>query len=110
MIFLDTKNDKLGCVVRMVVDSKLSHAEFGRNDHQKDAPPFRLGQSRSSRKRMIPKKADNPDSGFLRRKQTIICSLFFQIEANNPNLLFVGKQTILSQTEDPFPMDFNKSR
>ena len=81
--FLDTKNDKLGCVVRMFVDSILSHAEFGQNDHQKDAPPFRLGQSRSSRKRMIPKKADNPDSGFLRRKQTIlrkqtiICSLFF---------------------------------
>ena len=55
----------------MFVDSILSHAEFGQNDHQKDAPPFRLGQSRSRRKRMIPKKADNPDSGFLRREQTI---------------------------------------
>ena len=29
---------KLGCVVRMVVDSILSHAEFGSNDHRKDAP------------------------------------------------------------------------
>ena len=31
---------KLGCVVRMVVDSILSHAECGLNDHRKDAPPF----------------------------------------------------------------------
>ena len=29
--------------------------------------------------------------------------------ADNPNLrLFVRKQTILSQNEDPFPMDFNE--
>ena len=31
---------KLGCVVRMVVDSILPHAESGPNDHRKDAPPF----------------------------------------------------------------------
>ena len=31
---------KLGCVVRMVVDSILPHAECGPNDHRKDAPPF----------------------------------------------------------------------
>ena len=33
---------KLRCVVRMVVDSILPHAEFGQNDHRRDAPPFRL--------------------------------------------------------------------
>ena len=33
---------KLGCVVRMVVDSILPHAECGPNDHQKDALPFIL--------------------------------------------------------------------
>ena len=32
------KIDKVGCVVRMVVDFILSHAEFGSNDHRKDAP------------------------------------------------------------------------
>jgi len=32
--------DKLGCVVRMVVDSILPHAEIGPNDHRKDAPSF----------------------------------------------------------------------
>ena len=31
---------KLGCVVRMVVDPILPHAESGPNDHRKDAPPF----------------------------------------------------------------------
>ena len=31
---------KLGCVVRMVIDSILPHAESGPNDHRKDAPPF----------------------------------------------------------------------
>ena len=31
---------KLGCVVRMVVDSLLPHAKSGPNDHRKDAPPF----------------------------------------------------------------------
>ena len=30
----------LGCVVRMVVDSVLPHAESGSNDHRKDGPPF----------------------------------------------------------------------
>ena len=35
------KNDsKLGCVVKMVVDSILSHAESGPNDHRIDAPQF----------------------------------------------------------------------
>ena len=33
-------NVKLGCVVRMVVDSILPHAESGPNDHRKDASPF----------------------------------------------------------------------
>ena len=28
------------CVVRMVLDSILPHAESGPNDHRKDAPPF----------------------------------------------------------------------
>ena len=32
---------KLGCVVRMVVDYILPHAESGPNDHRKDASPFR---------------------------------------------------------------------
>ena len=32
---------KLGCVVRMVVDSMLFHATKGPNDHRKDAPPFK---------------------------------------------------------------------
>ena len=31
---------KLGCVLRMVVDSVLRHAESGPNDHRKDTPPF----------------------------------------------------------------------
>ena len=31
---------KLGCVVRMVVDSILPHAESGPNEHRKDAPRF----------------------------------------------------------------------
>ena len=34
------KGYKLGCVVRMVVDSLLSHPENGPNDHRKDAPQF----------------------------------------------------------------------
>ena len=32
--------NKLGRVVRMVVDSILPHGEFGPNDHRKDIPPF----------------------------------------------------------------------
>ena len=46
-ILLDWKNVKafvkgttLVCVVRMVIDSMLPHAESGPNDHRKDAPPF----------------------------------------------------------------------
>ena len=31
---------KLGCVVRMVVDSILAHVECGLNDHREDAPLF----------------------------------------------------------------------
>ena len=31
-------HNKLGCVVRMVVGSILSHTECGPNDHRKDAP------------------------------------------------------------------------
>ena len=34
--------NKLGCVVRIVVDSILHHAESGLNDHRKDAPRFIL--------------------------------------------------------------------
>ena len=34
--------NKLGCVVKMVVDSLLPHAECGSNDYQKDAFPFIL--------------------------------------------------------------------
>ena len=30
--------NKLGCVVRMVIDSILPHAESGPNDQRKDAP------------------------------------------------------------------------
>ena len=37
-----TTMSKLGCVVRMVVDSVLPHAESGSNAHRKDAPPFSL--------------------------------------------------------------------
>ena len=33
------RSGKLGCVVRMVADSILPHAECGPNDHRKDAPP-----------------------------------------------------------------------
>jgi len=33
---------KLGCVVGLVVDSILPHAESGPNDHRKDAPPFEI--------------------------------------------------------------------
>ena len=33
-----SKISKLGCVVRMVIDSILLHAECGPNDHRKDAP------------------------------------------------------------------------
>ena len=32
---------KLGCVVRMVVDSILPHAESGPNDHRKRIPVYR---------------------------------------------------------------------
>ena len=32
--------NKLGCVVRMVIDSILLHAESRPNDHRKDAPLF----------------------------------------------------------------------
>ena len=32
--------NKLGCVVRMVIDSILFHAECEPNDHRKDAPLF----------------------------------------------------------------------
>ena len=39
---------KLGCVVRMVVDSILHHAESGPNDHRKNAPPFILLSSLNS--------------------------------------------------------------
>ena len=39
------KISKLGCVVRMVVDSILPHAECGPNDHQKDALPFNISSS-----------------------------------------------------------------
>ena len=34
------RSSKLGCVVRMVVDSILPHTECGPNDHRKDAPPL----------------------------------------------------------------------
>ena len=32
--------NKLGCVVRMIVDPILLYAECVPNDHRKDAPPF----------------------------------------------------------------------
>ena len=32
--------NELGCVIRMVVDSILPHAESGPIDHQKDAPVY----------------------------------------------------------------------
>ena len=32
---------KLGCVVRMVVNSILPHAEYGPNNHREDAPLFK---------------------------------------------------------------------
>ena len=36
------KQTKVGCVFPMVVGPILPHAEFGRNDHQEDAPHFRF--------------------------------------------------------------------
>ena len=48
VIFLDqgnTKSNKLGCVVRIVVDSILPDAECGPNDHRKDASPFNTLQN-----------------------------------------------------------------
>ena len=38
--FVRRHQNKLGCVVRIVVDTILPHAECGQNDHRKDAPPF----------------------------------------------------------------------
>ena len=35
-----SSSGKLGCVVKMVVDSILPHAESGLNGHRKDASPF----------------------------------------------------------------------
>ena len=35
------KVNKLGRVMRMIVDAILTHAESGPNDHRKDAPPFK---------------------------------------------------------------------
>ena len=35
-------SNKLGCVVTMVVDSILPHAESGPNDHRKDAPRLQV--------------------------------------------------------------------
>ena len=35
-------------MVRKVIDSILPHAEFGRNDHRKDAPPFIRGYTLDS--------------------------------------------------------------
>ena len=32
----------MGYVVRMIVDSILLRAEFGKNDHREDTPPFRI--------------------------------------------------------------------
>ena len=40
VIMYPNLNNKLGCVVRMVVDSILPHADSEPNDHRKDAPPF----------------------------------------------------------------------
>ena len=37
----ETTNCKVGCVILMVVVSILPHAEFGPNDHQKDASDFK---------------------------------------------------------------------
>ena len=39
---INDATDKLGCVVRMVVDSILPHVECGPNDHLEDAPPFKI--------------------------------------------------------------------
>ena len=36
------KSSKVECVIPMVVVSILSHVEFGRNDHRKDAPHFTI--------------------------------------------------------------------
>ena len=49
---------KVGCVVRMVVDSILLHAECGPNDHRKDAPPFN-GKSFLEQPR-VPKNPQSP--------------------------------------------------
>ena len=38
---------KLGCVAGMVIDSILSHAECGQNEHREDASPFNLNEHES---------------------------------------------------------------
>ena len=40
VIMYPNLTNKLGCVVRMVVDSILPHEDSEPNDHRKDAPPF----------------------------------------------------------------------
>ena len=40
IILLVSTKTKLGCVVRMVIDSILPHAESGPNDQRKDVPRF----------------------------------------------------------------------
>ena len=37
---------KVKCVLPMVVDSMLPHAEFGPNDHREDAPHFRISSGK----------------------------------------------------------------
>jgi len=40
MNFIGKSEIKLGCVVKMDVDSILPHAEYELNDHRKEVPPF----------------------------------------------------------------------
>ena len=47
LIFSVVGLSKLGCVVRMVVDSILPHAESGPNDHRKDAPRLKVSNHQS---------------------------------------------------------------
>ena len=49
----DTVPGKLGCVVKMVADSIVPNAEFGRNDHPEDALSFILWIRKTSSEFLI---------------------------------------------------------
>ena len=71
------RESKLRCVVRMVVDSILPHAENGPNDHPKDAPPFIIqNESITCQRRTFLTNEKHPKK--LTEKLNDFCSSFFQ--------------------------------